>query len=83
MHLRALKIDWCLSTLVLERLPSADRKTPGYITPKIDIAELVPSILELVYHSSQLKSLLQRTPNFRPCFPMQPQKSQNLNYLIT
>ena len=34
MHLKALRIDYFLSKLVLERLPSADRKTPGYITPE-------------------------------------------------
>ena len=34
LHLRALKTDYELSKLVLERLPSADRKTPGHITPE-------------------------------------------------
>ena len=34
LHIRALSIDYELSKLVLERLPSADRKTPGHITPE-------------------------------------------------
>ena len=67
MHLRALKIDWCLFTLVLERLPSADRKTPGYITPEdrhsrtraINFRAAIPfpSVKDLVARNSKLQAM--------------------------
>ena len=34
IHLNASKYDWRLSSWVLSKLPSADRKTPGHITPE-------------------------------------------------
>ena len=34
LHLDASKYDWRLSLWVLSKLPSADRRTPGHITPE-------------------------------------------------
>ena len=33
-HLNATKNDWRLSSWVLSKLPSADQRTPGHITPE-------------------------------------------------
>ena len=34
LHIDASRIDYVLSMEVLQKLPSADRKTPGCITPE-------------------------------------------------
>ena len=67
LHVRALKIDMCLSLLVLERLPSADRKPPGHITPEdrhsrtraINARAAIPfpSIKDLVAKNSKLQAM--------------------------
>ena len=67
MHLRTLKIDYNLSKLVLEKLPSADRKTPGYITPEDRHSRMrainfragtaFPTVKELVAKNSKLQAM--------------------------
>ena len=67
LYLRALKIDWCLSMLVLERIPSADCKTPGYITPEdrhsrtraINFRAAIPfpSVKDLVARNSKIQAM--------------------------
>ena len=67
LHVRALKIDRSLSLLVLGRLPSADRRTPGHIIPEdrqsrtrvINFRAAIPfpSVKDLVTRNSKLQAL--------------------------
>ncbi len=67
LHIQALKIDYDLSMLVLEKLPSADRKTPGHITPEdrynrmraieVRAGTAFPTVSELVTKSFKLQAM--------------------------
>jgi hypothetical protein len=67
LHIRALSIDYELSKLVLERLPSADRKTPGHITPEdrhnrmraieVRAGTAFPTVSELTAKNSKLQAM--------------------------
>jgi hypothetical protein len=67
LHTEALKIDHDLSMQVLQRLPSADRKTPGCITPEDRYKRMCaiqtragtafPKVSELVAKNSKLQAM--------------------------
>lgn len=67
LHLNATKYDWRLSCWVLSKLPSADRKKTGHITPEyrqnrtraINMSAAIPflSVETLVGRHSKLQAL--------------------------